>query len=564
MPRLIDGLRGLAMHRRATWIVVMMALTARVVAGGEGPEPADPVDRTAAIVDERLRATSRADEDVARLAALVDRRLAEKWAEDQVEPAGPAGDAEFLRRVTLDIAGRIPSVAEARAFLDDRAPDKRRALVERLLAGPGYPNHFTDVWRSLLVPNLADDFTLKYFSPGLDAWLRRQFAEGAPYDAMVREILTTPLGEGRNPSPLPYRQETRPSPLAFYAANNARPENLAASAARAFLGVRIECAQCHDHPFASWKRDQFWSLAAFFAGVERPKQEDCEIFQGREVPGRRELAISGGSKVVPARFLDGSEPAWRSRSAPRPILADWVVARENPYFARAAANRIWSLFFGTGLVDPVDDLSPQNPPSHPELLDELADGFASHHHDLKFLIRVLTSTRAYQSSSAGYVPGQDEVRLFSRMPSRGMSPEQLYASFVQATGVKREKDTPFSFADSPRSDFLEAFAGQDGRPLERRTSIRQSLMLMNGRLSTDATDLTRGATLPAVADSYFLDTPGKVEALYLSTLTRRPTAEELERLVAYVDRGGPTLDPKKALADVFWSLLNSSEFILNH
>src|SRR6185312_482817 len=130
---------------------------------------------------------------------------------------------------------------------------------------------------------------------------------------------------------------------------------------------------------------------------------------------------------------------------------------------------------------------------------------------------------------------------------------------------KREKDSPFSFGvESPRADFLDTFAGQDGRPLERRTSIRQSLLLMNGRLSADATDLAKGVTLPAVADAYFIDTPGKVEALYLATLTRRPTDDERARMVTYVDRGGPTLDPKKALADVFWSLLNSSEFLLNH
>jgi Protein of unknown function (DUF1549)/Protein of unknown function (DUF1553) len=544
--------------------MALLTIFARSAVGGEPTGENDRVDRVSAGLASRTTTSAKFEEDVARLSALVDRRLAEKWREAEVEPAPPSSDAEFLRRVTLDVAGRIPSVAEAREFLGDPNPGKRRALVERLLAGPGYPNHFTDAWRGLLLPNLDDDYTLKYFSPGLDAWLRRKFAEGAPYDAMVREILTMPLGEGRTPSPLPYRQESKPSPLAFYAGNDAKPENLAASSARAFLGLRIECAQCHDHPFATWKRDQFWSLAAFFAGVERPKQEDCEIFQGREVPGRRELAISGGTKMVPARFLDGSEPPWRSNSSSRAILADWVVARDNPYFAKAAANRVWSLFFGTGLVDPVDDLSEHNPPSHPELLDELAEGFASHRYDFRFLIRALTSTRAYQASSAGYVTDPEEARLFARMPARGMSPHQFYASFVQATGVKREKEMPFSFNASPRSDFLEAFVGQDGRPLDRRTSIRQSLILMNGRLTSDATDLARGATLPAIADAYFLDTPAKVEALYLAALTRRPTPEESARMVAYVDRGGPTFDPKKALADVFWSLLNSSEFLLNH
>jgi hypothetical protein len=332
-----------------------------------------------------------------------------------------------------------------------------------------------------------------------------------------------------------------------------------------FLGVRLECAQCHDHPSAPWKREQFWSLAAFFAGIERRRETDCDLFQYREVPNRRDLAISGGPRLVQARHLDGSRPAWSSaQGSARVLLADWVVARDNPYFARAVVNRIWSLFFGTGLVDPVDDMYEENPASHPELLDELATALTAHRYDLKFLIRVLTATHAYQLTSAGYTPGQDDPRLFARMPVRGMSPQQLYASFVQATGVHREAESIFVGDNSPRRDFVEAFAGQDGRPSERRTSISQALTLMNGRLSVDATDLARAGILPAIADAYFLETPAKIEALYLATLSRRPTAAELERSVAYVERGGPTLDPKKALADVLWSLINSAEFVLNH
>jgi hypothetical protein len=365
---------------------------------------------------------------------------------------------------------------------------------------------------------------------------------------------------------MPFESRARPSPVAFFASNDGKPENLAASTARAFLGVRIGCAQCHDHPTAHWKRDQFWALAAFYSGIERRRVTDCDFYQYREVPARRELAISGGPRLVQARHLDGSLPAWSSaQGSPRTVLADWVVARDNPYFARAAVNRVWSLFFGTGLVEPVDDMDDENPASHPELLDELAAAFTAHHYDLKFLIRALTTTRAYALTSAGYVPGQDDPRLFARMPVRGMSPRQLYASFVQATGVRREKDSLFIFAsNSPRQDFLEAFAGQDGRPSDRRTSIVQALALMNGRLSADATDLARGATLLAVADAYFLDTAAKVETLYLATLSRRPTAAELQRSVLYVERGGPSLDPKKALADVLWSLVNSAEFVLNH
>jgi hypothetical protein len=506
-------------------------------------------------------------DDVAILASLIDRRLAAGWEEAGVEPAPPASDTEFLRRVALDVAGRIPSVAEARAFLDDLAPqqEKRRALVDRLLMSPGYVNHFTDLWMKVLLPNLDDELELQIYAPNFRAWLRRQLAENVPYDVMARAILTTPVGEGRGLSLLPFDAKARPSPLAFYASNDGKPENLAASTARVFLGVRLECAQCHDHPTASWKRDQFWSLAAFFSGIERRRETDCDLFQYREVPSRRELAISGGPRLVQARHLDGTRPAWSSaQGSARIMLADWVVARDNPYFARAVVNRVWSWFFGTGLVDPVDDMYEENPASHPELLDELAAALAAQRYDLKFLIRALTATRAYQLTSAGYAPGQDDPRLFARMPVRGMSPQQLYASFVQATGVRREGESLFVLDNSPRRDFLEAFADQDGRPSERRTSITQALTLMNGRLSADATDLARGGMLPAVADAFFLDTPAKVEVLYLATLARRPKAEELDRSVAYVERGGPTLDPKKALADVLWSLINSAEFALNH
>jgi hypothetical protein len=244
-----------------------------------------------------------------------------------------------------------------------------------------------------------------------------------------------------------------------------------------------------------------------------------------------------------------------------------MTAPGNPYFARAAANRVWAQFFGTGLVDPVDDLGPENVPSHPELLDTLAREFTAHGFDLKFLMRAITASRAYQLSSAGYAPSQDDARLFARMPIRGMSPEQLYETLVQAAGLRRESAQPAPFlrgTDSPRAEFLDKFASRDEKPTEHQTSILQVLTLMNGRLMADATSLKRGGTLPAVAESYFLDTPAKVEALYLAALTRRPRPEELDRLVPYIDRGGPNLNPKEALADVFWAILNSAEFTLIH
>lgn len=497
--------------------------------------------------------------------AAVDRRIAERWAAAGVEPAGLADDAEFLRRVSLDLTGRIPSVEEVLRFLEDPAPEKRREAVERLLASPDYVTHMSGTLRGLLVPEAATNAQqLMYFMPDFDAWLRSRLMRNTPYDQMARELLTTPIAGAVNRYFTPPSRESDPTAYAFFAAKEGRPENIAAGTARVFLGLRIECAQCHDHPFARWKRDQFWGFAAFFASIQRQGNGDA-LFQAREAPDRHEIRISGTERTVPATLLDGSAPALRWRTPPRVTLAEWLTDAENPYFARAAVNRVWSQLFGIGLVDPVDDMEAANTPSHPELLEELSRQFVAHGYDLKFLYRVLTASRAYNLASTGYAPGQDDPRLFARMPVRGMTPAQFYESYVRATGIRRERELPaFVFTNSPRRDFLERFAQQEEHPAEQQRSILQALTLMNGRFATDAASLERGGTLPAVADSYFLTTAEKLDALYLATLGRRPRAEESARLCDYIDRGGPTLNPKQALADVFWALINSAEFTLNH
>jgi hypothetical protein len=500
----------------------------------------------------------------AELTRAIDDLIAAKWEATGTRPAPPASDAEFLRRVCLDLTGRIPAAAEARDFLDDTAPDKRVRLVERLLQSPGYSAHMAATWKDLLVPEAPNNNLVQLQMTDFDPWLRRMFAENVGYDVMVRQILTADLRPpSRNRVGIPIGQGP-PSPLGFYAAKEGKPENLAASTARVFLGVRLECAQCHDHPFARWKRDQFWSYAAFFGGIERvgPGQG---FFQGREVPDRRELAVPGTDRVAQARFLDGREPGWEPRASTRVVLADWMTAPENPFFARAVVNRVWAQLLGTGLVDPVDDLGAENPPSHPELLDELAREFAAHGFDLHYLIRAIVASRAYGLSSAGDSPGADDPRLFARMPVRGMTALQLYDSLVQAAGLRLEPELPpfVRVSSSLRKEFLDRFASPDEKATEPQTSILQVLTLMNGRLMTTAASLETGATLPAVAAADFLDPPAKIEALYLAALSRRPRFDELQRLLAYV-ASRPEHDAREALADVFWALLNSAEFRLIH
>jgi hypothetical protein len=533
-----------------------------------------------------------ASKEAPQLAALVetiDRMVAEKWAEAGVAPAAPADDAEFLRRVSLDIAGKIPTVAEVRAFLDDPAPDKRAKAVGRLLAGPSYVAHFTRFWKSLLLPEGDGDVNIQVLGPDFEAWLRQRVADNAGYDKIARELISLPMeGENGRRGVNPFERRGSPTPLAYYFAKEAKPENLAASTARTFLGIRIECAQCHDHPFARWTRDEFWGYAAFFGGVQ--KQGDNNQFGPiREIPDRRELAIPGTERVVQAAFLDGSEPQWKFKVSSRVTLADWMTSPENPYFARAAANRLWAHLFGTGLVDPVDDLSEANPPSHPELLDELARQFAAHAYDPKFLLRALTATRAYQlSSDAANTTSQDDPRLFSRMAVKGMTADQLYDSLARAAGLDADPNDGnprFFNPNSLRGQIRAKFARRDEKPTETQTSILQALAMMNGRTIATATNLEQGATLGAVADAPFLDAAGKVEALYLAALGRKPRPDELSRMVAYLGEHGTEADgafvqlasrvvaavnrtqrpaPTSGLADVFWALLNSTEFMVNH
>jgi hypothetical protein len=498
------------------------------------------------------------------LAQQIDRLLAAKWTEAKVRPAQPADDAELLRRVYLDLVGRIPTAAEARDYLDDTNPDKYGRLVEVLLDSPAYLTHATETYRAMFLPEADTDGQIRALAPTFEAWLRKKVAEDTGYDKIVREVLTVRLGGQGRRGGNAYDPRAEPSPLAYYFAKDAKPENLAAGTARTFMGIRLECAQCHNHPMDQWKREEFWGLAAFFAGVSKPGKD--EVYSSiREVADRRELVIPDTSKIVKATFLDGKKPQAGRRASGRDLLADWLIAPENPYFARAAVNRVWARFFGTGIVDPVDDLRADNPPSHPELLDLLAREFRSHGYDMKFLIRAVTATKAYGLTSAVGRSETIPANLFAAMPVRTLSPGQLFETLAQATGIRTGGGRDAIYAEgSSRQEFVELFTNRDEKPTEGETTILQALALMNGPLMASVTSLEKSDTLAAVVEAPFLDIQERIETLYLAALTRRPRPEELARLVPYVEGGGPTGDRSKALADVFWALLNSPEFRFNH
>ncbi|HKB41309.1 MAG TPA: DUF1553 domain-containing protein [Gemmataceae bacterium] len=490
-----------------------------------------------------------ADKDVKALAAKIDERIAAVWG-PKFKPAPLADDAEFFRRVHLDLAGRIPSVTEIRDFLDDEQPDKRRVWVDRILqADPddasykeAYINHFANVWRAWLLAQTGQQAQVQ--QPALETWLRQRIKAKIGYDRLVRELLTQPGNQGVGPG--------QGSAAVFYQANENKPENLAGSTARLFLGVKLECAQCHDHPFDKWTRTQFWEYAGFFTDLTP---------QGK----RGEIKLPGKALVIRARFLDGKEPKWNDPTRTRPTLADWMTVADNPFFARAIVNRMWSHFFGVPLVHQAEGTTDDTPAAHKELLDELARQLVAHKYDLKFLIRAITASEAYQRSSAVTHPSQKDARLLARMPLRGLSPEQLFDSLAEATEYRDSASNPpglFVGVQGARNRFLAKFAAQDQKT-DYETSILQALYLMNNEFIADRTSLEKNRTLATLAEQR-TSTARKVESLYLVVLSRKPRPEESERFGKYVEKGGPAGDPKKALADVFWVLLNSPEFILNH
>ena len=475
--------------------------------------------------------------DARTLSARIDELIEAPLRREGVPPAPVADDAEFFRRLSVDLNGRIPSVAQLTDFLDDPRPDKRRLWADELLDGrdnaPLYVNHFANVWRRRLLANTPPQ-PLAAVGP-LEAWLRRQLQTDAPYDRIARGLLTDPGAAG------------------FWQAHEDKPENVAGATARLFLGVKLECAKCHDDRSGGrWTRPQFWEFAAFFAAPR----------DGSRPP---RIKIGDGDRWAEARFLDGGRPDWKGGATPRTALAEWVARPDSPWFARAAVNRIWRDLFGIGLIDPVDGLGIEdNPPSHPELLDELAWQFAAHDFDTKYLLRALVGSRAYQRTSRQTDLGRRDVRLFARAAVRALSGEQLRDSVLAATGYRPRDDGPAGRSldrNALQAEFVALFADAPGGPLDSRASMQQALAMMNSRFIADVTNPDRNPGLAAaVGGRSSRPAARRVADLYLMALSRRPRPEELARLVEHVEGG----DTEQGLRDVLWALLNSTEFVVNH
>jgi len=476
-------------------------------------------------------------------------------------PSDPASDSEFLRRAKLDAIGVLPKPEEVRAFLSDPNPDKRKVAIQQILDDPAYADHWANKWADLLRPN-PDRVGVKSIFV-LDQWLRESFRANKPYDQFVREILEV---EGSN---------HQSGPAVIYR-DRREPTELTTMFSQLFLGVRMECAKCHHHPNEKWAQEDFYEMAAYFgpvrqkgAGLSPPISAGRETFYFQS-GGTVKHPITGA--VMTPKPPDGPAYSGPGAEDPRHQLADWLLKPENPFFAKAAVNRVWAVFFGRGMVEPVDDFRISNPCANPELLDELARQFALAGYDFKWLMRTIMESKLYQLSSMPNETNLADTRNFSRSYRRRLPAEVLMDAVANATGVPDKfTATPIGSRASQawsykiESHFLNAFGRPNSSsdcPCERdtRLSVVQTLHLMNSSaLQAKLTDGSGRAGKLAAGDS---PPESVVEEIFLATLSRPPGPEELKIAVAAFLTPGAT--QQTACEDLLWALINSPEFALNH
>ena len=494
--------------------------------------------------------------------------LDQLWQREQVRPVAQATDLELLRRAYLDLAGRTPTVTEVRRFINDPGADRYERLIDELLSSPDHASQMAAVWRSFLIPEGVD---LDAFGgrEAFEQWLAERFSGDEPYDQLVRKLL---LAEGRL---------SQSGPLLFYTALKLDAHQLAARTSRAFLGMRLECAQCHDHPFEPWSQEDFWSYAAFFAQISRPKGElesVSSVMRVRDID-RGDVMIPETDIVVAPRFLgdeaaaeDADEP--EGEAARRQRLADWLTGPQNPYFARATVNRVWGLLFGRGVVDPIDDFGIENPPISPELLDALASQLIDSDFDLKKVIRTIALSKAYRLSSSSGQVGEAEATVakrletFAQMNVKTLTAEQLYDCIAVATLLDQDTGsageyTLARFGNSQRDEFLQRFAAPANNRAEYLAGIPQALMLMNGSLITGATGEGTSGLLKSLEAPFFTDRQ-RIDVLFMATLSRPAGPEEFDLVSDFVPADASQAERSAGLADLLWALINSAEFTLNH
>lgn len=478
----------------------------------------------------------------------IDRLLESSWKENSVTPAPRSGDAEFCRRVWLDLAGVAPPVFELRRFLDNPRDDKRSTLIHRLLRSPGYASHMASRWTDILLPSDAQAQQQgRQNIAALHEWLQRQFLDNTPYDHLVGGFLQAG-GAGNS------------GPAVFYTSHSLEPQKLASATSRIFMGIQLQCAQCHDHPFDRWTHEDFWHYAAFFAQL---RQGDGRMGADTIIEDRPggEVTLPETETVMAPRYpgiVEPPEPDPQDKR--RRQLTIWMASRDNPYFARAAVNRVWAQMFGRGLVDPVDAMDANNQPSHPELLEHLADYLVQRRFDLRDLYAAIAKSDAYSRTSAVAADVRPPEDSFAAMNVKTLTAAQFYDS-LQQNVYRRSAVLPSNLQSADRAvrdQFLARMRAPEVSARDYPHGVVQALGLMNGPEVGSATSEQRGALLLAIQTPFF-DQPQRLETLFLATLSRFPTAGEREQFEAHLATADSPSQTEAAMSDVLWVLLNTAE-----
>ena len=489
------------------------------------------------------------------LAQWIDDQFEAGWKAAKVEVPPVADDATVLKRTYLDLTGMIPSVSQTRDFLNDKDEYKRDALIDRLLSDGRRPEKYSErtaaywatLWRRMMVPGNTPEAQQ---AVALEPWIKEQFAANVPYDEMARKLITA-TNDGTAPAvPNLGMARANGGPALFYQVIGGKPETAASSVSRVFLGVRLGCAECHDHPFADWKQKDFWGMAAFFSGVRDGVVGDSGVAK-----------IKYGDIEYTAMYLGGKAAEIPAGRTPRETLADWMVAPENKQFAATAVNRVWMYLVGRGLTDSVEELDRARPGER-RILDGLAQLFVDAGYDLRWLIAGICKSRVYQRECMVVEDPDAELPPGVRVV-KTLTPEQVFNSLEQALSLPVARADGSARFNGLREQLIARMnEAASNNPDEFRAGIPQALLLMNGRLTTEATDLNLSRTLRGVLDAPFLDTEEKLNTLYLATFSRTPRPEEQQFLLNHVRTKGDDESQKRAYAEIFWGLLNSPEFVL--
>jgi hypothetical protein len=497
---------------------------------------------------------------------VVDAPIHKRWHQLGLVPSALCSDEQFLRRASLEITGTLPTPAQVESFLNDNSPQKRDRLVDRLVDSVEYSYFFANKWADILRLKRRGQLDRVYGTYAFHQWIQTAMAEDKPYDAFARDILTATGTEETDPAVVWYKELQN-------------PESFVDDIGQVFLGLRLACAQCHHHPYEKWGQDDYWGLAAFFGRIGRKNTRLPGGLNGQPVQVVSLFTQPQGgvtnkrtNRRADYKPLDAAAMTIGPDVDPREKLADWLTNAKNPYFAKAVVNRYWAHFFGRGIVDPLDDMRVTNPPSNPELLDELAKDFVANGYSLKHLVKTICKSRTYQLSSVPNDANKQDKQSFARYYPKRLSAEVLFDAVCQVTGSAAD------FADLPRdqhaprraimlpdesysSYFLEVF----GKPqrssaceCERvsEANLAQALHLLNS--DEIQNKLSRAAGRAELLSKDARPDDQKVEELFLWVYGRKPTGEQ--RKVALAHLAKHPGNAKAAYENILWALLNTKEF----